>query len=92
MTLRQTVSNLMVAIHLVKPELASEWAAKMDDAELRRRFRMYARQLKVSGPVSREAEGAIGNLTINGMGSGPEFAHAGSKEFPRREPEREGRI
>jgi hypothetical protein len=48
----------------------------------------------VSGPVLRVAKGAIGNLTINGMGSraGKHSAHAGSREFPRREPEREARI
>lgn len=45
MTLRETIANLMVRIHLVRPELAREWAEKMDDAELRRRFRMYSRIL-----------------------------------------------
>jgi hypothetical protein len=43
--------------------------------------------VKVSGPIFREAQGAIGNLTINGMENRAGkpidlFAHAGSKEFP----------
>lgn len=43
---------------------------------------------QVSGPVVREADGAIGNLTIHSMGhrpgKRPRFsAHAGCKEFPQ---------
>jgi len=41
MTLRQTVSNLMVAAHRISPELAAGHVARMSDSEVRTRFRFY---------------------------------------------------
>lgn len=40
--------------------------------------------MKVSGPVFRGQNGAIGNLTTYGMEdrAGKQFAHAGCREFP----------
>ena len=48
MTLRETVRNLMVARHRISIELADYHVSRMDDAEVRRRFRMYARN-RISG-------------------------------------------
>jgi hypothetical protein len=96
--LRQRVSDLMVRVHRISPELAASHVREMAPSEVKRRFLMYVLPRiagsQVSGPVVRVAEGAIGNLTIDGMGSraGKHFAHAGSREFPRREPECEARI
>jgi len=83
----------MVRIHRISPELAAYHVRQMAPAEVRRRFLMYVLP-RVSGPIRRVAKGAIGNLTINGMGdrAGKHVAHAGSREFPRREPECEARI
>lgn len=39
--LRRAVSELMVEIHLVSPELADQYVTEMDEVELRRRFHMY---------------------------------------------------
>lgn len=80
-TLRQTVSECMVRIHRIPPELADYHVRQMMPGEVKRRFLMYVR---VSDPVFRVAKGAIGNLTINGMEdrAGKLLAHAGSREFP----------
>jgi len=43
MTLRETVANLMVARHGIRPELAKHQSGRMSKAELRDRFRYYAR-------------------------------------------------
>ena len=41
---RDRVAKAMVIVHLVPRELADVWAATMDQAEIDRRFAMYARQ------------------------------------------------
>ena len=43
MTLRETVRNLMAERHRISIELADYHVSQMDDAEVRRRFRMYSR-------------------------------------------------
>jgi hypothetical protein len=55
--LRQQVRELMISIHLVRPQLVDEWMTEMDEEEVERRFRMYARlgftteaELSVAGP------------------------------------------
>jgi hypothetical protein len=40
-TLRQVVSEQMVRVHQVRPELVEEWVRKMDAAEVKRRFKFY---------------------------------------------------
>jgi hypothetical protein len=46
----------MISIHLVRPFLVDRWMTEMDDEEVERRFRMYARlglteaELSVAGP------------------------------------------
>lgn len=69
--LRVEVRELMAEIHLIPPELAEYFVQQMDDVEVERRFKMYTGMelRRLSGPVFREADGAIGNLTINGMGN-----------------------
>jgi hypothetical protein len=88
MMLRDRVRELMVRVHRISPELAASHVRQMSPSEVKRRFLMYVLP-QVSGPVPRVAKGAIGNLTIDGMGdrAGKPVAHAGSREFPRREPE-----
>jgi hypothetical protein len=53
MRLRQTVSNLMVRIHRIPPELARSHVQRMDDSEVKRRFRNYQR-LVVAGKDPHE--------------------------------------
>ena len=55
--LRRHVRDLMISIHLVRPHLVDQWMTEMDDEEVERRFRMYARlgftseaELSVAGP------------------------------------------
>jgi hypothetical protein len=68
--LRQSLVETMAYVHLIPLDLAAYHVLRMDDAEVEFKFWSY---FKVSGPVARVAQGAIGNLTINGMGvSGPE--------------------
>lgn len=89
--LRHSLSELMVRVNRISPDLADSHVQAMSDAEVEWRFRQYAEGVsRVSGPVPRVADGAIGNLSIDGMESraGKQDAHAGSKEFPRRGPER----
>jgi hypothetical protein len=52
--LRQSVRDLMVRIHLVRPELADGWMTEMDDEEIARRLRMYER-LKLLTQAESEA-------------------------------------
>jgi len=61
-TLRQTVRELMVSIHLITPELAYYHVADMSDEDLAFRLRMYERlglieiagtELSVVGPQTR---------------------------------------
>ncbi|MGB6774611.1 MAG: hypothetical protein WBE45_09550, partial [Terriglobales bacterium] len=83
--LREIVAEQMVEVHRISPELAAYHVRQMMPSEVKRRFLFYVR--RVSGPIFRVAQGAIGNLTINGMenraGKPFElFAHAGSREFP----------
>ena len=66
-TLRDHVAAQMVLVHRISRELADRHVANMSESEVARRLRLYARTEKVSGPVFREAKGAIGNLTTNGM-------------------------
>jgi hypothetical protein len=80
--IRQIVSDIMVRVHLVDLELAVYHVGKMTDDEVWDRFHYYTARLahdrgaelsaaggsKGSGPVFRVAKGAIGNLTIHGMG------------------------
>ncbi len=40
---RELVTRLMVEVHKVSPEHATSWTRDMDDLELLRRLRMYAR-------------------------------------------------
>jgi len=42
-TLRQTVSEIMVRVHLVPPELADRWVREMTPHEVKRRFLYYVR-------------------------------------------------
>jgi len=65
--LRDRVAQLMVQRHEISPELAAYHVAQMTPREVKQRFLFY-----VSGPVLRVANGAIGNLTIDGMEPGPE--------------------
>ena len=53
MTLRQTVTNLMVNVHEIPRELAEAHVAAMTDVELKRRFHMYSR-LRVGMELSVE--------------------------------------
>lgn len=93
--LRQAVADAMAKAHGIPSWLAEDHASRMDEQELLWRFSRYVGlgyASKVSGPMIRAAKGAIGNLTINGMENragklSEVFAHAGSREFPRREPE-----
>ena len=48
--LRRTVSELMVEVHLIAPELADYHVARMDQVELWKRFSMYTgMELSVAG-------------------------------------------
>ena len=57
MTLRDTISHLMVGIHRISPELAVYHTSKMSQAEWRQRFRIYSRllgmELSAVGPRRR---------------------------------------
>jgi len=41
MTLRETVTQMMVARHSVREDLARQWVAEMDDVEVQFRLRTY---------------------------------------------------
>lgn len=54
MTLRETITNLMVNVHLIPRELAEIHVTAMSDAEAKRRFRMYSR-LRSGAELSAES-------------------------------------
>ena len=64
--LREIVAEQMVEVHGISPELAALHVRAMAPSEVKRRFLFSVR--RVSGPIFREAQGAIGNLTIYSMG------------------------
>lgn len=77
--LRQKISELMVAIHRITPELAEYHIADMSEDDLQFRLRMYTRlglagvELSVVGPTIRS-----GDLSSTRF-SGPETMTAGSR-------------
>lgn len=100
---REMVARLMVEIHKISPQLATEHAFSMDDYEILRRLRMYARvgtELSAAGPNSQSGQRAIPSLTPASTTAGrtalnPVSAFALTREFgpvmPESEKERLGR-
>jgi hypothetical protein len=94
--LRRAVSELMVEVHLITPELADYHVARMDQVELRDRFRMYTgMELSVVGrnqqsgsdfyPVFGFATATARTAALNPVPElptevGQESARAGSKK------------
>ena len=52
-SLRETVSELMVIVHLVTPALAAEYVSQMDEVEIRDRFRRYTGMPALGMPGAR---------------------------------------
>ena len=77
MTLRQAITNLMVNVHQISPELASYHVVNMDAAELHRRLHvhtpggngeMLSVQFQAEGGDVKEASGMRSESRIPGYG------------------------